>query len=104
MALAAQRAQEAWQLEATAPNDSLLRIAESAVSRAKADYFGGRALLASAPAQRALACQHLRAVEAFLPQLAKEHPDEAAHGESYGELQAALRRCPALAASATAGK
>jgi tRNA A-37 threonylcarbamoyl transferase component Bud32 len=104
MVLAVQRAKEAWRLEASAPKDSLLRISESAVSRAKANYFGGRALLAAAPAQRALACQHLRAVEAFLPQREKEHPDEAAHGEAYGELKAALGRCPGLAASAAAAK
>jgi eukaryotic-like serine/threonine-protein kinase len=94
-ALAGQRAQEAWRLQASVPHDVLARVTESGLSQAKANYFGGLALLSRKPAQRPLACQHLRAVEDWLPRFRKEMPDEAANPATFGQLEGALKRCPA---------
>ena len=100
MPVAAERARETWKLGSTMSDELFGRIAESKVSRATADYYGGLALLASAPAQRPEACERLRAVEAALPEVRKELPDDAALQAKFGELTPALQRCatPALAA------
>jgi serine/threonine protein kinase len=97
MTLAAQRAQQSWRIVADLPEGTVDIINDSPVSVANADYFGGLALLALGNGQRPLACRHLRAVEAFLPQFRKEMPDLAADPRRFAELQPALQRCPAPA-------
>jgi eukaryotic-like serine/threonine-protein kinase len=95
MALASQRAQQAWRFEASATQDVLARMTESEMNRAKVDYFGGLALLALKPTGFTLACQHLRKVEAYLPRFRKDMPDAAANPATFGQLATALRQCPA---------
>lgn len=101
---AARRAKEAWLLAARASPENFGKLGESFVSQATLDYFGGLALLAGTPPERALACRRLRAVEDFMPRFRQERPEEAAHSTRFGELATALRRCPARAAVPSAAK
>jgi len=95
--LAARRAREAWKLTASAPADAFGKLADSFVSQAVADYYGGLALLALSPPEVAVACERLRAVQDFLPRFRREKPDEAAHTTRFDVLPAVLRRCPGAA-------
>ncbi len=104
MALAAQRAQQSWQVVAALPAGTVDMINESPVSVANGDYFGGLALLSLGQGQLPLACKHLRAVEAFLPQFRKEMPDLAADPRRFADLSPALKRCPAPTAARPSAK
>jgi hypothetical protein len=94
MPLAARRAREAWQLDASAPPGVTARLSESAANRAYTDYLGGLAQLTMGPAPEA--CKHLRAVLAYLQHLKPEEPDAVAAPRKFVELVPALKRCPTV--------